>query len=81
MCDVGIVCLCSRQANALEDELHMQYEGCNNICVEVVSVDKLHRRYDVVILPTVSNSPNVLLGGNRLNVILSCARYDLYLCS
>jgi hypothetical protein len=69
------------RAHVLEDELCVQYEGHKSICLEVISIEKLHKGYDIVILSSVCKDPSLLLEGNRLNVFLSSSRYALYLCS
>ncbi len=76
--NVGIVCFCSNQVNAIITQLGRKYQNHDRVNLEVNSLENMHEDwYDVIILSSLFDDKSELPTDNRINVALTKSRYAL----
>ncbi|BAT15063.1 Os11g0648500 [Oryza sativa Japonica Group] len=70
--NVGIVCFCSNQVNAIITQLGRKYQNHDRVNLEVNSLENMHEDwYDVIILSSLFDDKSELPTDNRINVALT----------
>ncbi|EEE54497.1 hypothetical protein OsJ_01623 [Oryza sativa Japonica Group] len=78
--NVGIVCFCSNQVNAIITQLGRKYQNHDRVNLEVNSLENMHEDwYDVIILSSLFDDKSELPTDNRINVALTKSRHCLWI--